>query len=226
MRIINLLKTVKKLLTSKYPQSPRLTYSYDCEDLILEKIIPAQNGFYVDIGAHHPIKHSNTYLLHKRGWSGINIDANPLSIDAFDRKRKRDINLNMGISDVEGEFEFYISQNSLLSSFDKSKVSEARLKWGFDFKSTSVKTHRLENVLDKFLGTSGKIDLMNIDVEGLELQILESNNWQKWAPSIVVVELHERYLEDVVSSPLYQFLHKRGYQLVSKTFITLIFEKV
>lgn len=119
---MRILKSIKDLQISRYPESPRLTYSHDCEDLILEKIINKPGGFYVDIGAHHPVKHSNTYFLHKKGWKGISIDANLLAIARFKRKRKECINLNMGISDEEGEFGFHISKNPLLSSFDKAKV--------------------------------------------------------------------------------------------------------
>lgn len=223
MKIIN---KVKSLLLSKYPKSPRLTYSYDCEDLILEKIINYKNGFFVDVGAHDPIKHSNTFLLYKKGWSGINIDANPLAIKKFTDKRKNCINLNMGVSDKEGSFKFYVSENPLLSSFDKTKVEEAENKWNFSFKEKIIKTYRLESILDQYLESDIKIDLLNIDVEGLELEILKSNNWEKYAPSIIVVELHERYVEDVLNSELYQFLKAKNYKLISKTFITLIFERI
>ncbi len=224
--MIKKLKNIFKSKSSQFPQSPQLTYSYDCEDLLLEKIIHKKKGFYVDIGAHHPVKHSNTYLLYTKGWRGINIDANPSAISKFNKQRKDCINLNMGISNTEGEFEFYISQNPLLSSFDKVKVLEAKDKWDFGYTSITVKTYRLETILNKYLNSNMNIDLLNIDVEGLEFEILQSNNWDRYLPTIIIIELHERYIEDVMRSNIYTFLHQKGYSLVSKTFITLIFERV
>ena len=223
---MKLLEKIIRRFKSIYPESPRLTYSYDCEDLIVEKIIKKNNGFYVDIGAHDPIKHSNTYLLYKKGWSGINIDANPMAIAMFNKKRKNCINLNVGISDVEGEFSFYISENPLLSSFDKDKVIEAKTKWNFSFSTKNIRTRRLENVLNDYVKNNVEIDLFNIDVEGLELEILKSNDWNKYLPKIIIIELHERYVENVIKSEIYSFLYLKGYRLVSKTFITLIFERI
>ena len=50
-------------------------------------------GKYVDIGCYHPIKYSNTALLYKKGWTGINIDLNKTSIDLFNFTRLRDKNI-------------------------------------------------------------------------------------------------------------------------------------
>ncbi len=82
---------------------PRLVYRVDSysqngEDRILARIYERQRyGFYVDIGAHHPFRFSNTYLLYKRGWNGINIDAMPKSMELFNKYRNRDINIECGV---------------------------------------------------------------------------------------------------------------------------------
>jgi hypothetical protein len=54
-------------------------------------------GFYIDVGAHHPFRYSNTHMLYRRGWRGINIDPIPGAKIAFDRFRPGDINLEMGV---------------------------------------------------------------------------------------------------------------------------------
>ena len=78
---------------------PKRSYSMLGEDLIVEKFFKnKKNGFYVDVGCYHPIDGNNTYLLSKKGWSGINIDLNAISINLFDRTRKNDSNLNIAIS--------------------------------------------------------------------------------------------------------------------------------
>ena len=55
-------------------------------------------GNFIDVGCFHPTKYNNTYVLYKRGWSGINIDLNPLSIDFFNFLRPRDTNICAAIS--------------------------------------------------------------------------------------------------------------------------------
>ncbi len=64
-------------------------------------------GFYVDVGAHHPLRFSNTYKFYKRGWHGINIDAMPGSMDLFNRLRHRDINLERAVSDSKQILTYY-----------------------------------------------------------------------------------------------------------------------
>lgn len=75
------------------------SYAQQGEDLILREMLAyAQSGFYVDVGAHHPFRFSNTYLFYKQGWRGINIDAMPGSMKLFDRFRPRDINIQCGVA--------------------------------------------------------------------------------------------------------------------------------
>jgi hypothetical protein len=73
--------------------------------------LKANDGFYIDIGAHHPKRFSMTQIFYKKGWSGINIDAMPGSMKEFYRTRVRDVNLEIAISKEEGELTFYVSMN-------------------------------------------------------------------------------------------------------------------
>ena len=92
-------------------------YSQEGEDLILSRIFDKKVGFYVDIGAHHPFRYSNTYKLFQSGWSGINIDASPETINLFKRHRPKDINLNLGVSNCDGELEFYQFEDGAYNTF-------------------------------------------------------------------------------------------------------------
>ena len=69
-----------------------------------------KKGFYIDIGCYHPLKYSQTYKLHKLGWSGINLDISKESIDLFKLFRSKDKNLNIGISNKEGFENFYFTK--------------------------------------------------------------------------------------------------------------------
>ena len=98
------------------------------EDIILSEFFPNKtDGFYVDVGAHHPMRFSNTHMFYKKGWRGINIDAMPGSMKAFERKRPRDINLEIGVSGKEGEMTFYMFDDPALNGFSM-EISKDRDK--------------------------------------------------------------------------------------------------
>jgi len=72
-----------------------VSFAQEGEDRVLYRMFQGRfgrPGFYVDVGAHHPTRFSNTYLFYRMGWRGINLDAMPGSMAAFARARPRDIN--------------------------------------------------------------------------------------------------------------------------------------
>ena len=72
----------------------RKQYSQWGEDLYINSFFKNKNkGIYLDIGCFHPVMYSNTCLLYKKGWRGINIDINKTSIDLFNILRPKDINI-------------------------------------------------------------------------------------------------------------------------------------
>ena len=111
---------------------PKKSYSMFGEDLIVEKFFKNKNkGFYVDVGCYHPIDGNNTFLLFKKGWSGINIDLNKISIDLFDRARKNDNNLNIAISNKSQKIKYYYRKkinmlNTINKKFAKSSFRKVQ----------------------------------------------------------------------------------------------------
>jgi FkbM family methyltransferase len=205
-----------------------LSYSQEGEDLLLNRFLEnKENGFYVDIGAHHPKRFSNTYNFYKKGWRGINIDAMPGSMDAFNIERPKDINLELGVSKEKGELVYYMFNEPALNTFS---IIEAKKKDGLrDYKiieKKNVLTYPLKEILNKHLTVNNKIDFMTIDVEGFDLEVVESNDWEKYRPYLVLVEDLEKYRLSELSlkSDLYKVLIAKEYQLVAKTFNTLFFK--
>ena len=205
-----------------------LSYSQEGEDLILNRFFSnKENGFYVDVGAHHPRRFSNTYSFYKKGWRGINIDALPGSMVAFNKERPNDINLEIGISKKESELLYYMFNEPALNTFSET---EALKKDGLQnyriIEKRKVNTYPLKQVLDKHLGKNQNIDFMTIDVEGFDLEVVESNDWKRYRPSFLLVEdLNKNSLADLPSkSDLYKFLIINDYILVAKTFNTLFFK--
>lgn len=200
-------------------------YSQEGEDLVLNRLFEGQKeGFYVDIGAHHPKRFSNTYFFYKKGWRGINLDAMPGSMKEFNKVRSRDINLEIPVSSKTQTLTYYSFEETAYNGFSK-ELSEERINNGIklNFKK-DIQTETLSNILDKHLPENVNIDFMSIDVEGLDLDVLKSNNWDKYKPKIVLIETYGSSLESALSSDINQFLKQHGYLAVAKTVNTCVFK--
>jgi len=100
-------------------------FSQEGEDLILGRVFEGKSdGFYVDVGAHHPTLYSNTYYFYLRGWRGINIDAMPGSMTAFKAGRPRDINLEIAVAENPGKLTYHIFNYPALNTFDPALAKE------------------------------------------------------------------------------------------------------
>lgn len=184
-----------------------------------------KQGFYVDVGAHHPRRFSNTQYFYRRGWRGINIEPNPEAAKAFQIERPGDINLQAAISDVPGKLTYYVFDEPALNTFD-AVLAQSRLKETSYrlLRETEIPVVRLDALLDLHLPAGASIDFMSIDVEGLDLQVLHSNNWVKYRPQCVLVEaLGAANLMEVMSGELHQLMEVHQYALFAKTYNTLFY---
>ncbi len=202
------------------------SYSQWGEDIILGHIFSNQkDGFYIDVGAYHPMHYSNTYRLYKKGWSGINIDPNPFSIDLFNKYRKRDININCGIDKKVTLKPYYIFNHQSCNTFS-SKQKDVMLKKSFIklIDTKQVKCTTLQEVLEG--STKRKlVDFLNIDVEGQNLEVLESLDWNVYVPKVVSVEDDDfEFSKDGgTSSKIYNFLTRKSYILHAKVGLSYIY---
>ena len=225
--MLNLKKTILKYLPFHLFKSLH-SYSQEGEDMILQSFYQNQKnykGFFVDVGAHHPYRFSNTLYFYKKGWKGINIEPTPGAIKSFNFFRRRDINLNIGISGKKDKLIFYCFNEPALNGFSK-ELSEERNSTSKIYrieKEILVETYPLADVLDKYLPAGQKIDFFTIDVEGLDLEVLKSNNWDKYKPTFVLVEDSVDFA-NITSSETYIYLDQMGYELVTKTLRTSFFK--
>ena len=200
-------------------------YSQHGEDLILRALFgPKLNGFYVDIGAHHPYYLSNTHYFYRRGWRGINIDPTPNCMKAFRKIRKRDINLEIGLSDKREELTLHMFHNSCLNTLS-SEFAITLQKEHKLLGKKEISTHSLKEILDTHLPKGTQIDLLNLDAEMFDLPILKGNDWDKYRPTLILVEIKGFSLSDPQQSETYRFISEKGYQLVSISMENLFFQK-
>ncbi|MFM0725165.1 FkbM family methyltransferase [Paraburkholderia strydomiana] len=201
----------------------RLYYSQFGEDAVLREIISPTcvKGVYVDVGAYHPIKFSNTYALYKRGWRGVNIDMDPVKIEAFKLARASDINVCAAISSEKAVKQVYNFSNYGLTSTLDADVAAAETTTPTSVRS--VETTTLDDVLEHSRYSDDEIDLLSIDAEGHDYHVLKSLDLYKYKPKIIIIESSSVSMREVIESTVYNYLEQRGYRLVSWTHLSLIF---
>lgn len=205
------------------------SYAQEGEDMIYRSFFENRKkykGFYVDVGAHHPYRFSNTLYFYQHGWRGINIEPTPGAARLFNILRRRDINLNIGISKKDGEMPFYCFNEPALNSFSPEYSDSRQVNTRYRVtKVLPVKTLPLSTVLDKYLPEGQVIDFMTIDAEGMDAEVLQSNNWDKYKPLFIIIESHVE-MHNLLNNDVYQYLTALNYQLVAKTMRTLFFKLI
>ena len=195
------------------------SFSQDGEDKILRSIFPNKKfGFFVDVGAHHPFRYSNTQMLYLMGWNGINIEPTPKNIKLFNKTRKKDINIQKAVGKNKSKLALYCFKDSALNTTSKSRADiTIQSKQSILVEIIKVEVDTLEHILNDHLNNN-KIDLLNIDVEGRELEVLKSNNWKCYSPDVIIVE----NLNHTDAIPVY--LKEKGYYLNEKTKMSEIYK--
>ncbi len=212
-----------KRMLLKWKQQPDSDYEMHAfsqygEDIVIRKLFSnKRNGFYVDIGAHHPRMLSNTYMFYKRGWRGINVDAQPGSMAPFHDLRPEDTNLELGVAATEGELAYYSFNDPVINTFSKDLADEyvnSNRNYKLE-KVIPVKTMPLATLLDKYLAAGAQIDFLNVDCEGLDFEVLKSNDWSRYRPRLVIVEALEDDLPNIEQSEIYQLMKSIDYEIVA-----------
>lgn len=215
-----------RLRANAHP-SYNISHSQFGEDMLIRALLgDTRTGFYVDIGAHHPVYYSNTYHFYCKGWRGINIDATPSSMQAFRVLRPRDINLELCLSSIEDEeVEFYVFDQSAHNTFDKVSAAQ-KLSSGVTLRRKhKLQTTTIMQCLDKFLPHNTQIDFMSIDVEGLDEAILMSNDWERYHPNVLVFEMHTTSIEELCDTPIIKFLGKQGYEIAGRCGLSIVLNR-
>lgn len=192
------------------------------EDLFINRFFQkSQPGFYLDIGAFHPKRYSNTYLLRKyMGWKGIHVDANPAIIAEFNKSVPDGINVNAAVDDQEQDVELVIYRGAAHSTIDPQRKE---INSAIEVRSTMMmRTRTVESILDEFLPAGTSVDFVNIDVEGRDLQALRSLNIARFRPRLVCVEDHDfiSSLNGGRPSPIFSFMKEHGYAFASHTVVS------
>lgn len=216
----------KAVLDTMRQEGSYIHFGQSGEEAILNRIFAGKrNGFYVDIGAFHPTQISNTFLLHNFfGWSGINIDASKQAIEAFKISRPDDINLNVAIGAKEGAQKLTVYSDPARNTFSNKNRERQKKKGDTVIVGTEmVSVKPLKKVLDEYLPRGKHIDVLDIDIEGYDLEALKTNDWNKYRPSVILIEDYAINTKGFKDSDVYKFMKTVDYRFFSHAFDTSIY---
>jgi FkbM family methyltransferase len=206
-----------------FDRNAELGYAASGEDRLVASIF-AKPGFYVDVGCNHPTNYSNTFMLYKRGWHGINIDANPALIALHRRLKPRDQSVFAAIAKDRKTLTFTeFEGETLMASFDPELV-QARVASGLRIRlQTELESKTLTEMLQQ-LNAPRQFELLSVDVEGLDLEVLQSLDFDRFRPKLILVEILGYRLEQFAEEAIYQLLAQQGYFLSGYTHMNAIFK--
>jgi FkbM family methyltransferase len=217
----------------------RYYYGQDGEDVMMRLFfdihrggrLEKYKGFYIDIGAFDPAHLSNTKYFYDHGWSGINIDANPVSINIFKRLRKRDVNINCGVAGKEGVLDYYyLGPYSMMNTFDKALYDHWLSRGIKPGKIMKIEVKSINSILEKHLPIGQRIDFISMDVEGFEWEILQTFDFEKYAPRYFLIEDldygSDKDFMEYRNTETCKFMYKNGYMIAGKTPKTVVYKNV
>ena len=224
MKLKNLKKKIKNIIINLYPlnkiyflykikklSKKKYYYAENAEDVIINTLFNHRtDGYYIDVGCYHPVRGSLTYKLYNKGWRGVNIDISSSSINLFNIARPKDKNLNVGITNNNGEGFYYqlsnINQGNSLKKYDNAEKIKIKLST-IDQIITDLKIE--------------KIDYINIDAEYRDFEALQGLSLSKVRPSLITIEDANNFdISNIINTNINKYLVERNYFFFSRTICT------
>ncbi|MDR5743734.1 FkbM family methyltransferase [Caballeronia sp. LZ029] len=207
------------------PEYSKAGFSHWGEDFIVEFIFSSvMDGRYLDIGCFHPALYSNTMRLYRKGWSGVNVDPNPFMIKQCLAMRPRDVSLNKAVGKEHGSIEYYsfhdwASSNTASPEFARVIAENQNLDMPV---GKSVELVTLSEIMAEHFSDRTP-EFVNIDVEDLDVDVLQSGDWSRYRPKVIAIEDIKFSSDAPDDSAIYRFLKAQGYRMFSRCVYTSFF---
>ncbi len=164
-----------------------ISYAQNFEDVILNRVFAdKKTGFYIDVGAQHPLYDSVTKAFYDRGWQGINVEPVKEYYELLAKERERDLNLNLAVGETEAELDFFELEGTGFSTFDRETAERLSKEEGHKINSYQVPIVKLADICQQHLNC--QIDFLKIDAEGWEEKVILGNDWSRFRPTIIILE--------------------------------------
>lgn len=189
-----------------------VSYAQNLEDVMLYRALKhVECGFYIDVGASHPVNGSITKAFYDRGWHGINIESITESFELFQRHRPEDINLNLAVDNHEGEVIFYevVGRTSLSTTI--KAYADRHAQAGYKICTHIIRCTTLDSICSKY--NISTVHILKIDIEGGEKALLEGFTFATVRPWVIVIEAVEPNTMVNVSHEWESLILGRNYKL-------------
>lgn len=207
------------LLADRVPWG-KLAYSQYGEDVALRSTLNfygLATGFYLDIGAYHPVWMSNTFALYQAGWRGITVEPNAAFTHLFHQLRPQDTHLSCLVSPGESRdsIPFYsFGADAVYNTLSKESADRAAERLG-PYTVLSRPSRTINEILSQHLPTGQKLDLLCLDCEGVDELLIQSLDWTRYRPAAVVFEFDGTF-EQSIDLPTIKLLKSLGYYIFAK----------
>lgn len=207
------------------------SFSQEGEDLIIDRIfktnkIKSKNVFYLDIGAGHPIKYSNTLYFYFKEAKGITVDANYENFFLQKYLRPKDFSFNFLLGSSNKLVEFYKFKQPELNTISQNKLKELARHNIFPLNKKKIDQKSLNDFFNiEIKSNLSKINFLNIDIEGGELELIKAIDWTKIRPNIICIEIIADNFSEILESEIYKIITSQNYSLFSKLYNSVIFVK-
>ena len=211
------------------PEFGRLSFSQQGEDIVLYHALHDALGLerptYMDVGAAHPVRSNNTYLLYGTGSTGVLVEPNPMYVELLRRQRPKDdvIAAGIGVADAARADYYEIKGNPLLNTFSSEQVAKLQAGQAESVveRVTKMPLININNAIEEHLGRAP--DLLSTDIEGLDEAIIRSLDFGRFRPGVICCESvpfdthgHESSLASYLASQGYVL---RGGSMVNSVFL-------
>jgi FkbM family methyltransferase len=168
--------------------APIISYAQRYEDMHLLRVFGGQaSGFYIDIGAGHPVYDNVSFAFYLRGWSGITVEPNPWLAQLNDAVRPRDRRIQSLVGEKPGEATYYLVEDFHgLSTTVEGHALKAQSEFGKASQAMRMPVTTLRALCEQYAPTG--IDFLKIDVEGAEREVLLGGDWRRFRPKVIVLE--------------------------------------
>ena len=207
-KIFRLLFTIYGII-----QPPKKSFSQKGEDILIHAFFGRRKyGFYLDIGSFHPIWISNTCLLHNMGWQGVAVDLDDYKLNIFKLVRgKRVKTIKSAIVPYKNKDNF-INVYKFFSKRGWSDVDTIDLDTAEFLKENGRGDYIVDKIhstdINSLLDSLPKVDFLNIDIEGLDTQVVDAIDLDKFKIDAILFEDNKNYGGNPF---LVKKLEKKGY---------------
>jgi FkbM family methyltransferase len=207
----------REAMADDYHSSPRSSYSLEGSDLIIASLLRnVAQGRYIDVGANHPIIHSNTRYFYERGWRGLAVDGNREFETQWLEHRPNDIFVSALVSDQIKDVEFFVYPDRTMSTIESDSIARYASRYGQQqIQKEARRTTTLFDLKNQYL-KQDEIHLLSVDVEGEDLNCLVGAKLDRWTPGVIVVETKHLSVYRCLENDIVSYLTTLGYRLIAK----------